>query len=306
MKAFSNEKISQDTIIGTVNVKSYAEVLQFITNSLRENAKAKREVKARIEEISPEYQASQRRLNSMKNLMKLEETTVLVTLQAGRASPTDIELTYMLPGVTWEPMHELRVETDNSKNVDVVSFAEVTQTSGEDWSNAELSFSTQSSTQSVRIPELEALTLGDTHTAQRILTTKMSTFTRAQKAFEGQNQLWNEYRQSATAQRARENFEQVYQSNVEYLQVVQSRTVKIFESLQKRGTTAHFRAKATSSVRGDGHPVRVQIGRSTLSSKQKIVAAPEQSLNACIDRPKGERSLPDNVRVASDARCQNR
>jgi len=280
MKAFSNEKISQDTIIGNVNVESYAQVLKFITDSLRETARARREVKAKLDDINPEYEASRRRFEAMKSLMKLEETTVLVTLQSSKATPADIELTYMLPGVTWEPMHELRVSSSNTKAVDVVSFAEVTQTTGEDWDNAELSFSTQSSTQSVRIPELEALTLGDTHTATEILTTKMSSFSRAQKAFEGQGQLWNEYRQSASAQRARENFEQVYQSNVEYLQVVQSKTVKIFESLQKRGTTAHFKADAASSVRGDGHPVRVEIGRSTLASTQKIVAAPEQSLNA--------------------------
>jgi uncharacterized protein (TIGR02231 family) len=86
--------------------------------------------------------------------------------------------------------------------------------------------------------------------------------------------------QASSAERARTNFEQVYQSNMEYLQVVQGRTVKIFESLERRGTTIHFRAAAAGSVRGDGHPVRLLIGQSTLDSTQKIVAAPEQSLNA--------------------------
>ena len=280
IQAFSNEKITQDTIIGDVRVESYAQVLRFITDSLRETAEARRAVQSKLAEVDPEYQASLRRLESMKNVMKLEETTVLVTLQASKSTPAEIELTYMLPGVTWEPMHELRVATTDTDSVDVVSYAQVTQTSGEDWGAAELSFSTQSSTQLVRIPELEALTLGDTHTATQILTTKVSSFSRAQKAFEGQNRLWNEYRQNTTARRARENFEQVYQSNVELLQVVQSKTVRLFERLQKRGTTAHFKARSTSSVRGDGHPVRVEIGRSTLAASQKIVAAPEQSLNA--------------------------
>jgi len=280
IKAFSNEKITQDTIIGDVRVESYAQVLRFITDSLRATAEARRAVASKLADVNPEYQASLRRLESMKNLMKLEETTVLVTINASKATPAELELTYMLPGVTWEPMHELRVSTADTKSVNVISFAQVTQTSGEDWVDAELFFSTQSSTQAVRIPELEALTLGDTHTATRILTTKVSSFSRAQKAFEGQNRLWNEYHQNATARRARENFEQVYQSNVELFQVVQSKTVRLFERLQKRGTTAHFKAYGTSSVRGDGHPVRVQIGRSTLESSHKIVAAPEQSLNA--------------------------
>ena len=280
MKAFSLAKVTQDTVIGNVNVQSYGDVLRFITESLRATAKARREAQARLDELTPEVEASLRRLEDAKGLMKLEETTVLVTLQAGAPTPVTVELTYMLPGVTWEPMHELRASTTDGKSVEVISFAAVTQTSGEDWGGAELSFSTQSTTQSVRIPELEALTLGDTHTATRILTSQLTSFTRAQAAFDGQSQLWNKVHQSSSAERARVNFEQVYQSNMEYLQVVQGRTVSIFEALEKRGTTGHFKAQRAQSVRGDGHPVRLLIGRNVLGSTQQIVAAPEQSLNA--------------------------
>lgn len=299
IKAFSLAKITQDTIIGTIDVKSYGDVLKFISDSLRATATARRTIQGRIDELSPEHEASLRRLEDAKGLMKLEETTVLVTLQASSATPATVELTYMLPGVTWEPMHELRASTTDAKNVEVISFAAVTQTSGEDWGGAELSFSTESTTQSVRIPELEALTLGDTQNATRILTSQVSSFTRAQAAFEGQSQLWNQVRQGSSAERARTNFEQVYKSNIEYLQVVQGRTVSIFERLEKRGTTAHFKAQPAQSVRGDGHPVRLLIGRSILGSTQKIVAAPEQSLNAAhtlgMTNSTGQPLLPGKV-----------
>ena len=280
IKPFSLAKIGQDTLIGEIKVKSYGEVLAFISESLRATAKARREVQRQLDDLTPEHEASLRQLEDAKGLMQLEETTVLVTLQATQPTSATVDLTYMLPGVTWEPMHELRASTGDANNVEVLSFAAVTQTSGEDWGGAELSFSTQSTTQSMRIPELEALTLGDTHTATRILTSQVSSFTRAQAAFEGQSQLWNKVHQSASAERARANFEQVYRSNIEYLQVVQGRTVSIFESLEKRGTTAHYNAQRAQSVRGDGHPVRLLIGRSVLASTQKTVAAPEQSLNA--------------------------
>ncbi len=304
IKAFSLEKITQDTMIGDIDVKGYGDVVDFIGASLRKTAKSRRAVQRQIDELTPEYQASQRRLDDMKSLMKLEETTVMVTLQGDSPTATTVELTYMLPGVTWEPMHELRVDTTDQKKVEVVSFAAVTQTSGEDWGGAELSFSTQSTTQSVRIPELEALTLGDTQTAQRILTSQISSFTRAQQAFEGQNKLWNRYQHSRSAQRAMTNFEHAYQSNIEYLQVVQSKTVQLFESLEKRGTTAHYPAEVAPSIRGDGHPVRLRIGRSVLDSTQKIVAAPEQSLNAArtlaMVNTTGQPLLPGRVALYQD------
>ncbi|MCE9580318.1 MAG: mucoidy inhibitor MuiA family protein [Deltaproteobacteria bacterium] len=304
IKAFSLAKITQDTTIGNISVKSYGDVVDFISASLRATAKSRREVQDQIDELTPDYDASQRRVADAQNLMKLEETTVLVTLQAPSAAQATVELTYMLPGVTWEPMHELRATTTDAKTVEVVSYAALTQTSGEDWGGAELSFSTQSTTQSVRIPELEALTLGDTQTATRILTSQVSSFTRAQTAFQGQSQLWNSVHNGSSDERARESFEHTYQSNLEFLQVVQGRTVSLFESLEKRGTTAHYKAQPAPSVRGDGHPVRLLIGRSTLGSTQQTVAAPEQSLNAArtlaMTNATGQPLLPGKVALYQD------
>jgi uncharacterized protein (TIGR02231 family) len=256
-----------------------------------------------LEDLQPEQEASQRRLNDMKDLQKLEETTVLLTLQGARDVSSKVELTYMLPGATWEPMHELRVSTSDAQTVEVISFARVTQTSGEDWGTAEISFSTQSSVQSMQIPALEALTLGDTHTATTMLTSRMSSFSRAQQAFEGQNQLWNRVNRSMS-RNASISVEQSYESNLEYLQVVQSKTVEMFESLQKRGTTAHFKAIAPPTVTGDGHPVRTRIGYTTLKSAQKIVAVPEQTLNAArtleMTNTTGQAFLPGQVALYQD------
>lgn len=280
IKAFSLDKITKDTMIGDISVSSYADVLTFISDSLRATAKARREVQYKRDAITPEFQASNRRLQELKSLRQLEETTVLVTMQSSQTAQSTIDVAYMMPGATWEPKHELRVSTSDAKKVEVISFAVVTQTSGEDWGNAELSFSTQSSVQALRIPELEALTLGDTHKATRRLTRSMSSFSRAQQAYQSQNQLWNKVHQKSSRHSERVAMDRAYQSNIEYLQVIQSKTVKIFETLQKRGTTAHYKATAAPTVRGDGHPVRMRIGRSQLNSSQKIVAVPEQSLNA--------------------------
>ncbi|HUT79212.1 MAG TPA: mucoidy inhibitor MuiA family protein [Polyangia bacterium] len=304
IKAFSLDKFTKDTTIGDVSVQTYGDVLTFISDSLRQTAKARREAVLRQDEIAPKLAASGRKLEEMKSLLSLEETTVLVTLQSSRPAQSTVELTYMLPGATWEPMHELRVSTSDSNEVEVISFAVVTQTSGEDWGTAELSFSTQSTIQSVRIPELEALTLGDSHTATRILTSKLSSFSRAQKAFEGQNELWNKVHQKSYAANEHLSFEQAYQSNMEYLQVVQSKTVRLFEALENRGTTAQFKASAAHNVRGDGHPTRMRIGYSTLKSGQKILAVPEQSLNAArtlgMVNTTGQPLLPGKVALYQD------
>ncbi|MFH2006623.1 MAG: hypothetical protein ABI333_08570, partial [bacterium] len=84
----------------------------------------------------------------------------------------------------------------------------------------------------------------------------------------------------------------------------QSKTVRIFERLRKRGTTAHFKAHIAPSVRGNGHPVRMRIGHSTLQTTQKIVAVPEQSLNAArtleMTNSTGQSLLPGKVALYQD------
>ncbi|MEO7096857.1 MAG: DUF4140 domain-containing protein, partial [Polyangiales bacterium] len=62
IKAFSIAKITQDTVIGNVSVKNYDDVLGFIGNSLRATAKARRDVKLQLDELKPQQEASQRRL----------------------------------------------------------------------------------------------------------------------------------------------------------------------------------------------------------------------------------------------------
>ncbi|MBN2803368.1 MAG: mucoidy inhibitor MuiA family protein [Deltaproteobacteria bacterium] len=298
IKAFSLEKITQDTTIGNVSVQSYGDVLTFISDALRATAANRRKAQRHLDNLTPRIEASARKLEDMKSLLSLEQTTVFVVMEGNGANNSTLELTYMMPGATWEPMHELRLDTANPDDVEVISFAQVTQTSGEDWDKAKLSFSTQSTVQSVRIPEIEALTLGGTQTVDRIMTSRMSSFTRARQAYEGQSRLWNKVRNSM-AQKESANFEKVYESNMEYLQVVQSKTVQIFESLENRGTTAHFKATAINRVRGDGHPARMRIGYSNLKSSQKIIAVPEQSLNAArtldMINTTGQALLPGKV-----------
>ncbi|RLB58749.1 MAG: hypothetical protein DRI90_16315, partial [Deltaproteobacteria bacterium] len=302
IKAFSLEKLTQDmTTLPNISVDKYGSVVEFISKNLRATAKARRAVELQRTKLAPEIKASEKRLEEMRGLTQLEETTVLVTLEANQAAQALVKLTYMLPGATWEPLHEFRASVASPKSVEVTSFAVVTQTSGEDWNHAEMTFSTQSSTEAVRIPELEALTLGDTKTASRMLTRQSASFTRAQTAFTDQNRLWNmRLRKSGFGS----SFAQKYQDNFEYLQVVQSKTVEIFQNLRKRGTTAHFKAMDTAIVRADGHSVRLPIGRNKLSTKQKIVAAPEQSLNAARTLDVGNSSaqplLPGQVALYQD------
>ena len=195
IKTFSLDKLDKDVVAGEVGsgrhaavggrvgVATYAAVVEFIAKTLRETAKARRAVQAEREKLGPELKAAKKRLDELRGLTQLEETRVFVTVQGAAPTEGQLVLEYMLPGATWETVHELRAADADPTSVEVTSFAVVTQASGEDWDNAELSFSTQSSTAAVRIPELEALTLGDTRAATQSIERRSASFRRAEAAF---------------------------------------------------------------------------------------------------------------------------
>ncbi|HVY25919.1 MAG TPA: mucoidy inhibitor MuiA family protein [Polyangiaceae bacterium] len=305
IKAFSLDKLNKDVVAGapasvapggSVGVGTYAAVVDFIAAKLRDIAKGRRHVQAEREQLLPEVEASKKQLDELRALTQLEETKVYVTAQGNAAADGQLELSYLLPGATWESAHDLRADAGDPTSVDVTSYAIVTQASGEDWDHAALTFSTQSSSAAVRIPELDALTLGDARGTTQSFESRSASFKRAEAAFKGQNKLWNKRMQGSGAN---ESFEESYQTNFESLQVTQSKTVQIFQSLQQRGTTTQFKALSSSNVRADGRSVRVPIGHATLKSKKAIVAAPEQSLNAAqtleMLNDSGQSLLPGNV-----------
>src|SRR5690606_27973347 len=196
IKVFSLEKLPKDAATRDVDIKSYGDVITFVSDSLRKTAERRRQVEAEREMLEPEVEARQRHLEELRHLTELEETSVLVTVEAEGAGEARLTLSYATPGATWEPAHELRATSDRPEEVDLSSFAVVTQTTGEDWNHAEMSFSTQSSSDAERIPELEMLALGPTEHTTRTVTRRTTSFSSAQQKFEEQNRHWNRMNQA--------------------------------------------------------------------------------------------------------------
>jgi len=273
IRVFSLEKLPRDAAAREVKIQEYEGVVKFIGRALTENARSRRDLARKRRDLQPELDARQRRLVELRQRGRLEQRTVVVTAR-GQAAPREatLSLVYMLPGATWEPLHEVR--TADGTAIRLASFAVVTQTTGEDWEGANLALSTQRSTQTIRIPELDALLLGDGRALSRVLSAGADTFQAASSNFDGQWSLWNDYANSDAVQAE-------LAENREALQARQARVVQVFDALQRqRGTTAHFQAAGKQTVRTDGRAVRLPIGTVELEAKSRTLAAPEVSLNA--------------------------
>jgi len=271
IRMFSLEKLPKDVATREIKPEEYGASVKFIASSLREISQGKRELEKKRRDLEPELEARKRKLNDLRERAQLEQCTVIITLQ-GTAQAGTLSLSYMLPGATWEPVHELRASTD-AKTVNLASFAVVMQTTGEDWIDATLSLSTQSSTETMKIPELEALLVGGRR-LPKMLAGRGGTFEEANRNWMGQNGAWFDMHNPDSSSQSGYRINQAAQLDNA------KRIEQVFETLQQRGTTAHFPALGPQIIRSDGRPSRVPIGNTELAAQHRIVAAPEMSLNA--------------------------
>lgn len=260
IRLYSLEKLPKDAAVRDVKIASYGELVEFVAETDRKKR-----------DLAPVLAARQLALQDVRSRSQLEQRTVVVTLKDGPAARNaKLELTYLLPGATWEPVQELRATDDAAAAIAIASYAAVTQTTGEDWEGAALTFSTQRPTDTMQIPELQALLVGAGGASlAQVVGRNEDTFAKATLNYSGQSSLMNQGRADILA-------------NIAVQTETQQRVDLVFRKLQERGTTAHFTALGAGStkVRADGRVVRVPIGVAKLDAKQCIVAAPEVSLNA--------------------------
>lgn len=272
IRAFALDKAPKDAAARKVDVAEYKETVGFISQSMADISKRRRELKIEQRLIEPRLRVAQQKLDSLRQRSQLEQRNVIVTIQAGGDREATIEMEGMLPGATWEPVHELR-STSDAKTISITSHAVVSQTSGEDWASVDLTLSTQRASDTLRLPELKGLLLGNTR-ALTMLVGRGDTYQIANAHWAAQNDY------SFAIKNPDKNEQAVFASNKRALLGNSATALAVFENLQERGTTAHFTSLGRQTVRADGRAVRVPIGKSDLKAQPKIIVAPEVSLNA--------------------------
>ena len=78
----------------------------------------------------------------------------LVTVHADRPAHLQLRLSYQVPGASWYPVYEVRLDTVGTPALRLRQEAVVTQSTGEDWSDVALTLSTTQPSQRTAVPEL--------------------------------------------------------------------------------------------------------------------------------------------------------
>ncbi|MFJ9778195.1 DUF4139 domain-containing protein [Amycolatopsis sp. NPDC101161] len=146
---------------GTAEPSRVTEVTDALSSRLASALKARRVLSDRITRLREDLAALDRRIESHSAQSEEDSTSVVVELEISDTSGSaELELSYVVPGASWEPGYDVRVR---GTDVTVMSYGLVSQYTGEDWPECELALSTARPAVSVVVPELSPWFLDRVH-----------------------------------------------------------------------------------------------------------------------------------------------
>jgi uncharacterized protein (TIGR02231 family) len=111
-----------------------------------------------LEDLAAKVDAAQRKLNELRGAGGRSFKTVTVRLDAATTGKLDLSLSYTVPGASWTPSYDARVNS-NDKTVTLAYHGLVRQNTGEDWKDVALTLSTARPSMGGAAPEVRPWTV---------------------------------------------------------------------------------------------------------------------------------------------------
>ncbi|MCI4445208.1 MAG: mucoidy inhibitor MuiA family protein [Candidatus Aminicenantes bacterium] len=152
-ESISNQTV-KELVAGRADFMSADKFLDFLSSKLQVIQKRRLETNQLLEGKKAVLEALNNRLKEIMPAKSKEEKTVRVLLEVAEPGTLEMELSYVVGQVHWEPVYTIRALPESGE-VELNLTALVSQKTGENWEAIRLSFSTSSPTAGNRPGELE-------------------------------------------------------------------------------------------------------------------------------------------------------
>lgn len=124
-----------------LSIEESAKLLAFLEEQRAKLATDHQALDTQVEDLAAKQAAAERQLNELRGAGGRSYKTVTVRLDASTVGSLDLALTYAVPGASWTPDYDARVNS-NEKTIALAYSGLVRQNTGEDWKSVALTLST--------------------------------------------------------------------------------------------------------------------------------------------------------------------
>jgi uncharacterized protein (TIGR02231 family) len=200
----------------------------------------------------------QNELGQLRGAKGREKYTAVVEVEVTEAGDLTVELTYVVSGAGWQPLYDLRLieSTDQHEMLEVGYLAQVTQQTGEDWSDVALTLSTARPALAETLPELDPWYVGPVI---------------AQKP---QARARRMAKMAAPAPAAAAE-DAVAFAAMPVLERAEVEAEVVMATVETSGTAVTYQVPGSTTVPADGAPHKVAVATFELAPELDYVAAPK-------------------------------
>ncbi|MBN2010970.1 mucoidy inhibitor MuiA family protein [candidate division KSB1 bacterium] len=154
LKAESVKDINQKMVTNPASPKSWTEMVQFIGTTLNDVYNGLRKQRRLKYKIELEIQAIQRTMEELRGNQGRDYKDISVKIETGTQGNIKLYPSYLVRNVTWYPMYDARVSSVD-KALELAYYGMIQQSTGEDWNDIQLTFSTAEPMTVKSLPELD-------------------------------------------------------------------------------------------------------------------------------------------------------
>ena len=141
IKAQTADNITKDLKVQRPTIEDWQKMLAFFDSNLNKNSAEQRKAAADRTVIQGKIEALQRQINQIAPRSRRSVKNIVVEVQVAEAGAVRLRSTYVVVGARWYPQYDVRVSTE-SQDVELGYYGFIQQSTGEDWTSADVSLST--------------------------------------------------------------------------------------------------------------------------------------------------------------------
>jgi uncharacterized protein (TIGR02231 family) len=249
-----------------LSIEESAKLLAFLAEQLGKIAAEKQDLSIQGEDLAAKIDAAQRQLNELRGAGGRSYKTVTVRLDAITTGTLDLAVSYAVPGASWAPSYDARVNS-NEKTIALAYSGLVRQNTGEDWKDVGLTLSTARPSLGGAAPELRpwGLDIFLPRPVPMAVTVPLKTATRDFANFNG----------ISVAGAGATNMQALTTGSFVDGKLMEKDAGYATAAMEAAATSASFKTTTPASVPSDNSPQKVPITTAALAANPEYLTTPK-------------------------------
>jgi uncharacterized protein (TIGR02231 family) len=167
----TEDPFAQSLARKNLSLSETLDFLNFLGSQYSEYAIASGECKTQQQELDKQLQVLYASLQKIQTPLPKESVSLIVAVEPAGAGEFELEVSYLVNYASWNPLYDLRVSS-TSDTVHLGYLAEITQNTGEDWINVDITLSTAKPGLGTLPPKLQPWYIDVPRPAAQLMTTR--------------------------------------------------------------------------------------------------------------------------------------